>query len=130
MSVQINYLWVKGTHLTRTVDTNLQGPETPTVIGLASTTQTFTYNKITQPRPISGFARIEAFESNSNSVYNGLTVQVSKRFSQHYQFLASYTFGKVIDDTPDATSVVPFSSDRSEERRVGKECRSRWSPYH
>ena len=23
-----------------------------------------------------------------------------------------------------------FGSDRSEERRVGKECRSRWSPYH
>ena len=23
-----------------------------------------------------------------------------------------------------------FSKDRSEERRVGKECRSRWSPYH
>src|SRR5690606_41660486 len=23
-----------------------------------------------------------------------------------------------------------FSSARSEERRVGKECRSRWSPYH
>ena len=22
------------------------------------------------------------------------------------------------------------NSDRSEERRVGKECRSRWSPYH
>ena len=22
------------------------------------------------------------------------------------------------------------ASDRSEERRVGKECRSRWSPYH
>src|SRR3989449_11692731 len=26
-------------------------------------------------------------------------------------------------------SVVPFGR-RSEERRVGKECRSRWSPYH
>src|SRR2546427_12722365 len=24
----------------------------------------------------------------------------------------------------------PFASHRSEERRVGKECRSRWSPYH
>src|SRR5258706_12842899 len=24
----------------------------------------------------------------------------------------------------------PKSSTRSEERRVGKECRSRWSPYH
>ena len=23
-----------------------------------------------------------------------------------------------------------FKADRSEERRVGKECRSRWSPYH
>ena len=26
--------------------------------------------------------------------------------------------------------VKPFSPARSEERRVGKECRSRWSPYH
>ena len=25
---------------------------------------------------------------------------------------------------------VPFAIARSEERRVGKECRSRWSPYH
>ena len=23
-----------------------------------------------------------------------------------------------------------YIGDRSEERRVGKECRSRWSPYH
>jgi len=23
-----------------------------------------------------------------------------------------------------------YDADRSEERRVGKECRSRWSPYH
>ena len=23
-----------------------------------------------------------------------------------------------------------FFAERSEERRVGKECRSRWSPYH
>ena len=26
--------------------------------------------------------------------------------------------------------VVGFFTTRSEERRVGKECRSRWSPYH
>src|SRR3989441_12535857 len=25
---------------------------------------------------------------------------------------------------------APSEMDRSEERRVGKECRSRWSPYH
>src|SRR5258707_298660 len=28
------------------------------------------------------------------------------------------------------SSVVTMSMTRSEERRVGKECRSRWSPYH
>ena len=26
--------------------------------------------------------------------------------------------------------IVEAESNRSEERRVGKECRSRWSPYH
>ena len=26
--------------------------------------------------------------------------------------------------------VIPMPFYRSEERRVGKECRSRWSPYH
>src|SRR5256885_16974495 len=26
--------------------------------------------------------------------------------------------------------VIGRAGDRSEERRVGKECRSRWSPYH
>src|SRR2546430_1618347 len=29
-----------------------------------------------------------------------------------------------------AVDLVPMEKDRSEERRVGKECRSRWSPYH
>ena len=29
-----------------------------------------------------------------------------------------------------AISIVPLTNNRSEERRVGKECRSRWSPYH
>ena len=27
-------------------------------------------------------------------------------------------------------SIIGPSGSRSEERRVGKECRSRWSPYH
>ena len=27
-------------------------------------------------------------------------------------------------------TTIPYKTVRSEERRVGKECRSRWSPYH
>ena len=30
----------------------------------------------------------------------------------------------------DTGGIEPRADDRSEERRVGKECRSRWSPYH
>ena len=40
---------------------------------------------------------------------------------------------KVETFTADMTSesdVARLAEDRSEERRVGKECRSRWSPYH
>ena len=32
-------------------------------------------------------------------------------------------------DDDERSSTEPLS-ERSEERRVGKECRSRWSPYH
>src|SRR3712207_5893616 len=32
--------------------------------------------------------------------------------------------------TPSLDEMVTLASERSEERRVGKECRSRWSPYH
>ena len=35
------------------------------------------------------------------------------------------TTGEISSITFDGTDVI-----RSEERRVGKECRSRWSPYH
>ena len=30
----------------------------------------------------------------------------------------------------DCFAIVKMENKRSEERRVGKECRSRWSPYH
>src|SRR3989440_2269402 len=37
--------------------------------------------------------------------------------------------GGVYASTPKPDKVLPLML-RSEERRVGKECRSRWSPYH
>ena len=46
--------------------------------------------------------------------------------------------GACAPGSKDAKKIMPSASDlkmywgdlRSEERRVGKECRSRWSPYH
>ena len=111
MSLSATYLHVRGTHLTRTRDINLAGPETPTNIGIAGTNTVLTYNKFTLPRPIAGFFRVEMFESNSNSNYDGVSVALKRRFSHNFQLLASYSLGKVIDDAPDSTSVVPFSFD-------------------
>src|SRR2546425_8727733 len=46
--------------------------------------------------------------------------------------LVSPAFIRAIRDRPIAQLFAPRKSSvkRSEERRVGKECRSRWSPYH
>ena len=37
---------------------------------------------------------------------------------------------EIIYRTLEKTGLVHDEGPRSEERRVGKECRSRWSPYH
>ena len=39
-------------------------------------------------------------------------------------------FYKAVLESPQLTTTSQPSIGRSEERRVGKECRSRWSPYH
>ena len=36
----------------------------------------------------------------------------------------------IVEALAEADGIVITASPRSEERRVGKECRSRWSPYH
>ena len=41
-----------------------------------------------------------------------------------------YLLGKAIYRIDAIYTDYAKESDRSEERRVGKECRSRWSPYH
>ena len=45
--------------------------------------------------------------------------------------VATFGVGKVAEKTVGIViKSIPESTKRSEERRVGKECRSRWSPYH
>src|ERR1044072_6406029 len=48
--------------------------------------------------------------------------QVAITWIGHASFLIQFTDLNVLVD--------PNFANRSEERRVGKECRSRWSPYH
>jgi outer membrane receptor protein involved in Fe transport len=110
LSIGVSYLSVQGRHLQRTRDINLL-PLVATPIAGAIVPTFLRHPGATSPtRPIGRtgdlFGRVSQFESNANSGYNALILQVNKRFAQHYQFLFSYTFSKVIDDAPDATSVV------------------------
>jgi hypothetical protein len=50
------------------------------------------------------FSDMDANYSNGSSIYHGLTANLKKRFSDHYEFLASYTFSHAIDDSTDLQS--------------------------
>jgi hypothetical protein len=117
-SVTVGYLGVNGTHLTRTRDVNLfpsqptQGFICPTFAACtADQGKPVTYYRHpgtrAPARPNPAFGRISVFDSGGNSIYHGGFVQFQRRFSSQLQVQASYTFSKVIDTTPDATSVVP-----------------------
>ncbi len=47
------------------------------------------------------FGDMDANYSNGSSIYHGLTANLRKRFSNHYEFLASYTWSHAIDDSTD-----------------------------
>ena len=46
------------------------------------------------------------------------------------RYVRSGEFPEIAQRKPEPTSLDSYKAYRSEERRVGKECRSRWSPYH
>src|SRR3712207_9451400 len=74
----------------------------------------------------------------SRGGYGGKEVMIGPEESEE----SVERFRKMVEKNPVeyiAQKVIDFSThvlcettedDRSEERRVGKECRSRWSPYH
>jgi hypothetical protein len=49
---------------------------------------------------------MDANYSNGSSVYHGLTANLNKRFSRHYEFKASYTWSHAIDDSTDLQSTL------------------------
>ena len=52
------------------------------------------------------FGDMDANYSNGSSVYHGLTANLRKRFSSHYEFTASYTWSHAIDDSTDLQSTT------------------------
>ena len=55
---------------------------------------------------------------------------LQKRALTGFAFITPWLIGFLWFYVKSLIQAVRFSLSRSEERRVGKECRSRWSPYH
>jgi hypothetical protein len=58
------------------------------------------------PGVITPFGSINAQTSDGDSLYNALNVDLKKRFSNHFQFLASYTWSHSIDDSSDLQTLL------------------------
>ena len=84
MVLEVTYFGTKGSHLP--INRNINQP-LPS--GSAA---------ITNPRPYAGFANITWIESTGNSDFNSLQSKLEKRYSYGLSFLASFTWGRSIDD--------------------------------
>jgi outer membrane receptor protein involved in Fe transport len=107
-AIALSYLWVKGDHLQRSIDTNV-GDSVDTVYHTDNNGDVHV-NKYTT-YPFVNFNRVIAFQSSAKSLYNGVTLEVNKRYSNNWQARVAYTLSRVEDTKPDATAVVPGGGD-------------------
>src|SRR3712207_939569 len=66
---------------------------------------------------------IRAVEETPETIYLVLSPRVPEEAGEELS-------DRELDAIAGGRRAIPLSRRRSEERRVGKECRSRWSPYH
>ncbi len=78
-------------------------PELVTIAQAVGYPQGFFNGTTPLPTP---YSDVDQQESTGNSVYNGMTINVEKRWSQHFQFLGSYTFSHAIDDSTDLQTLL------------------------
>lgn len=110
-AMTLGYLGVRGLHLSRSRDINLFPAQSFNATLAGSVAPIPYFSRATSTRPYADFGRITVFESGADSIYHAGFVQLTKRYANRFQFLASYTYSKVIDTRPDATSVVVGGGD-------------------
>lgn len=58
------------------------------------------------PGVLSPYGAVDAQSSNASSNYNAFNVDIKKRFSRQFQFLASYTWSHAIDESSDLQTLL------------------------
>jgi hypothetical protein len=112
-AVEVSYLFSRGLHITRNHDINPFKQSGP--VNALSGTKSFI--RFPGPGQTSDFRnpfilQDNRYESTANSFYHAGTIQLTKRFSNHYSINANYTFSKTIDEVTD------FNSDFSAENPI------------
>jgi hypothetical protein len=75
--------------------------------GVTKTTlDTALAGSLRSPGVITPFGAVNTQVSDGNSSYNALSLDLKKRFSNNFQFLASYTWSHAIDDSSDLQTLL------------------------
>lgn len=134
LSLEVAYQMYHGLHLQQPVGLNYCEAGTP---GCPATAANITAMSQRDPRlgPLyrvcgadtqcfrvndASITQFTDYESRGTSIYHGMTVSFTKRFSNHYSFQANYTWSKAIDDQTDFNSAFapPFPTRLFTERSL------------
>ena len=119
---------------TRTYDIIGFGDELPGILSLVCAAREYYRRTNKYPRSLLMFKGDSRKGIGGHLVRGGLSYL--DRSSIPLEIRRTYnlqSFGEapaIYEEFLQRVGVVQVALDRSEERRVGKECRSRWSPYH
>ena len=68
------------------------------------------------------------YTNRERAAVKSVVVDLNAQYIKFIKALFPNTLDLIVKNHPQLEKV--YDAYRSEERRVGKECRSRWSPYH
>src|SRR5215467_7106553 len=81
-------------------------------------------------QPMSVAKKLEMFALLVELGFKEIEIGFPSASQTEYDFARRLIEKDLIPDTVTIQVLTQARRERSEERRVGKECRSRWSPYH
>jgi hypothetical protein len=70
-------------------------------------------NTVRTTGPITPFGEVDAQLSDGNSNYNALNLELKRRFSNNFQFVASYTWSHSLDDSSDLQTLLKPQDNRN-----------------
>jgi hypothetical protein len=128
-TVEARYLGTKGVHLymqnqlnrvaqvtpTKFIPTFVTMPTAAQISGLQYTLADFPAAN-SNPWTSLGFSNaITAYLPRGNSRYNGLSLQLNKRYSKGFSYLASYTWSRTMDDSTATTATTTLIARRPQD---------------